>query len=226
MCDFFPPGAAGSTVAFLQVDDNGPGISRDVQVRVFDPFFTTKHRGRGLGLAAVLGIVRALQGGLQLISSPGKGASFRVLLPLAQPMEQVMSSKTPSEAEPEVHGGRVLVIDDDDLVRHVACSMLEERGMKVVEAENGAKGLEEFGHDPSSIDLVVLDMTMPGLDGPEVAARLRAIQPDVRVLLVSGYPPEDTARRLGKNRADGYLQKPFSLEELVSAVTKLIQHPS
>lgn len=226
MCDFFPEGVAGSNVAFLEVSDNGPGMSRDVQVRVFDPFFTTKHRGRGLGLAAVLGIVRALQGGLQLTSSPGNGATFRVLLPLAQPMEQTMCPKAPSDADTVAHAGRVLVIDDDELVRHVACSMLEERGMKVVEAENGAKGIEEFGHDPSAIDLVVLDMTMPGLDGPEVAARLRAIQPDVRVLLVSGYPPEDTARRLGKNRADGYLQKPFSLDELIDAVTNLIHRPS
>jgi len=117
----------------------------------------------------------------------------------------------------------VLVIDDDDLVRHVACSMLEQSGLQVVEASDGEHGLEAFGRDPEAIDLVVLDMTMRGLDGPEVAMRLRSIEPEVRVLMVSGYPPEDTARRVGKARADGFLQKPFSIEELSEAVTKTMR---
>lgn len=220
---FFPPGTNADEVAFIEVSDNGPGIPAEHREKLFEPFFSTKARGRGLGLAAVLGVVRGQHGGIQVESGPDSGTRVRVLLPLAAGAARAPHDATPARSEAPARAGRVLVIDDDDLVRHVACSMLEQSGLQVVEASDGEHGLEAFGRDPEAIDLVVLDMTMPGLDGPEVAMRLRSIEPEVRVLMVSGYPPEDTARRVGKARADGFLQKPFSIEELSEAVTKTMR---
>jgi len=221
--NFFPPGTNADEVAFIEVLDNGPGIPAEHREKLFEPFFSTKARGRGLGLAAVLGVVRGQRGGIQVESGPGSGTRVRVLLPLAVGAVRGLQDAPQRKSEAPPRAGRVLVIDDDDLVRHVACSMLEQSGLQVVEASDGEHGLEAFGRDPGAIDLVVLDMTMPGLDGPEVAVRLRSIEPEVRVLMVSGYPPEDTERRVGKARADGFLQKPFSIEELSEAVTKTMR---
>ncbi len=219
---FFDPDMAGRLVAWLEVRDDGPGIRPEVLPRIFDPFFSTKSSSRGLGLSAVLGIVRGHRGGLRVVSSATSGSAFRVFLPLAD--AQVQETRPPSPVAPVASSrGCVLVIDDDDLVRSAAVAMLAMHGYAVLEAAGGIEGVREYEAHRDEVDVVVLDMTMPGLDGAQVAERLRALSPDVRILAASGYPAAETAERMAAQPPAGYLEKPFSSRTLLEAVGKLVQ---
>lgn len=218
---FFDPDMVGRLVAWLEVRDNGPGIRSDVLPRMFDPFFSTKSSSRGLGLSAVLGIVRGHRGGLRVVSSAASGTAFRVFLPLAD--AQLRETRPPPPVAPVASSrGCVLVIDDDDLVRSAAVAMLAMHGYVVREAAGGIEGLREYEAHRDEIDVVVLDMTMPGLDGAQVAERLRGLRPDVRILVTSGYPAAETAERMAAQPPAGYLEKPFSTQTLLEAVSKLV----
>lgn len=194
----------------LQVWDDGPGMDDETRRHIFEPFFTTKHSGHGLGLAAVLGIVRAHGGGVKLKTARGQGARFCVFWPAAVTMPQRAAT------EPPIAGRTVLIIDDEDLVRDVVARMIEDLGYTAMTARDGRSGLDMVAGNP--VDAVLVDMTMPGMTGADVITSLRATNPQLPVVLCSGY---DRARA-GQVTADAYLPKPFRIEALERTLAKLL----
>ena len=210
---------------FLEIADTGCGMAPEVVARIFDPFFTTKFTGRGLGLAAVLGIVRGHKGALQVKSQPGQGTSFRMLLPAV-----TEAPAAPAGAAPKLAGwrgsGELLLVDDEQVVRHVAAQMLGMLGFQVTQAADGREGLDHYRARPGAFAIVVLDLTMPQLDGREALAEIRAIDPGARVLLVSGFDEHDLQDGVASGQHTAFLQKPYSLAELTAKLQSLLAETS
>ncbi len=223
VCDAVPAGgtdrASPGKHVCLEVTDNGVGMDEHTRTRIFDPFFSTKTAGRGLGLAATLGIVHGHGGAIHVKTRLGRGSSFAVYLPAS---ERAVAGPPPSSPELPRAGHTVLVIDDENSVRAMCASLLSESGFTVLVAEGGRRGIEMFEKHVDEIDAVLLDMTMPDLNGPEVLAVLRRIQPDVRVVLTSGYSEENAARHLAEGRC-AFLQKPFRMDQLVERLLGTIE---
>jgi CheY-like chemotaxis protein len=207
---------------FLEVRDNGSGMPPEVLSRIFDPFFTTKFAGRGLGLAAVLGIVRGHQAALAVDSAPGRGSVFRLLLPVAVGVA-VPKPKSPPSATAWKYTGRALLVDDDAAVRLVAGAMMESFGFQVTAVVDGQSGLEAFRAEPGAFDIVLLDLLMPGLTGEQTLEILRTIQADIRVLIISGFSESDVMQRLAHDRGPfKFLHKPFKRPELEEKLRELL----
>ncbi|HEU4731544.1 MAG TPA: ATP-binding protein, partial [Kofleriaceae bacterium] len=201
--------AAAGTYVEIEVADDGPGMSHDTRRRIFEPFFTTKPMGHGLGLAAVLGIVRAHGGGLRVDTAPGDGARFQIHWP---------STFTPAElaaVPPPANGHTVLIIDDEDLVRDVVARMIEDLGYATITATDGTAGLAIV--DSLPIDAVLVDLTTPQTTGPQVVSQLRERRPNLPIILCSGFDRE--ARGAS---ADAYLPKPFRIDALDQTLTRLL----
>jgi PAS domain S-box-containing protein len=203
----------------LVVEDTGSGMDAETQSRIFEPFFTTKFAGRGLGLAAVRGIVHSHQGVVRVRSSPGKGTVLSVFLPAASEELAPVAPGEPKEV-PGVFRGQALLADDDEDVRIVTRRMLERLGFKVLESSEGRQALQMANDSGKDLAVVVLDLTMPGLDGAEVFRGIRRSHPKLPVVLASGYSPEDVAERIRDDSPHALLQKPFTQLELSQALRK------
>jgi CheY-like chemotaxis protein len=213
---------------YLEVIDDGPGISDEDRNRIFDPFFTTRFTGRGLGLSAVDGIVRGYKGALDLVSEIEQGTRIRVLFPTASMHSSSMRSSATrlgEETEFPVDGkrGTILVVDDDEDACELMAAVLTRAGFEVIQAAGGAAAIKLFERHSAEISGVVLDYTMPLVSGGEVFDAIRNLRPGARILLVSGFAQADAADELKRRGLAGFLQKPFAPADLVHNVGKLIE---
>jgi len=204
----------------LEVQDTGCGIDQSNIARIFDPFFTTKFTGRGLGLAAVVGIVRGHRGALRVYSMPGQGTTFKVLFPATE--KRPATARSPVENAAQHSSGTILVVDDEAFIRDMAKSILERAGYTVLLAENGLAAIDLFRNASQQVSLVLLDMTMPGLNGHETFLQLKQIRPTVKVLLSSGYNELQATRPFSGQGLAGFVQKPYTAGALNKTVNSVL----
>jgi PAS domain S-box-containing protein len=217
--------AAGRYV-WMEVSDNGCGMDEDTLQKLFDPFFTTKFTGRGLGMSAVLGIIRAHKGAFLVKSKPGAGTTMLVVLPIAshaQAEEAISKAATNvSPADSCQFSGVVMIVDDEELVRRVSVNMMGALGFQTLVASDGEEALSMFREHGEMIGLVLLDQSMPGMDGVSVFRELRKIKQDIKVLLASGYSEEEVSERFTGLGLSGFIHKPFNLHNLSSEVQRVL----
>ncbi|MCA9412777.1 MAG: PAS domain S-box protein [Candidatus Omnitrophica bacterium] len=206
---------------YCEVADTGCGMDSETKNKVFDPFFSTKFTGRGLGMAAVLGILRGHNGAIKIYSEPGHGTTVKALFPVseaAEPTDQRMMG----QMDGWTGSGKVLVVDDEDTVRILGKRILEKAGFEVLLASDGCEALEIYRRDGDNISLVLLDMTMPQMDGEEAFREIRKIRNDARVILSSGYNEQDATSNFAGKGLSGFIQKPYRPIDLVKKVREIL----
>jgi len=206
----------------LTIEDNGCGMSKETQAHIFDPFFTTKFTGRGLGMSALLGIIRGHKGSILVYSELGEGTTFRVIFPISQGYEH-QPLQAPDALTREASHGTILVVDDEESVREMAAMMIQNMGFQVLVANDGQQALEIYRQHAQDIKLVLLDYIMPNMNGREVFAELIKITPDVRVILTSGYTELKATSAFQESELCGFLQKPYDFDVLNQALKKALE---
>ena len=198
---------------YMEVSDNGCGMDAATMEKMFDPFFTTKFTGRGLGMSALLGIVHGHLGAIRVYSEPERGTTFKVLLPVSR-NQPAHSDGVADVNTPWLAHGTVLVVDDEETIREVATAMLEDMGFDIITAGNGKEAIELYRKRRQEVVVVLLDLTMPKMDGRTCLTELLCINPDVKVILSSGYSEEETDEQFASGILAGFIQKPYSPEAL------------
>jgi PAS domain S-box-containing protein len=213
-------GPAGNCYLQLEVSDTGCGMSRETQAKVFDPFFTTKAAGHGLGLAVVHGIVRGLGGAIHIASESGQGTTIQILLPCAETPGETTRPAVNGAAEParSAREFSVLVVEDEDPLRLAVVRMLRKTGFAVLEADNGSAAINLLRANRGKIDVVLLDMTIPGASSREVVAEAAQITPEIRVVLTSAYSQEMLKPPMNTSQIHAFIRKPFQFADLVETL--------
>ncbi|MBN2588209.1 MAG: PocR ligand-binding domain-containing protein [Candidatus Fermentibacteraceae bacterium] len=213
----------GENYLCLKVTDNGCGMEEATLNRIFDPFFSTKLTGRGLGMAAVLGIMKAHRSAINVSSSPGSGSSFSFFLPFHEAHEKGSTNIRSGDAQGRgARTGTVLLVDDEEGIRQVAGKMLECIGFTVLTAADGQKAVSilKAGTDP--VDCVLLDLTMPGLSGAETCSEIRKLDPDLKIVISSGFDEKDASRQVPREYISGFIQKPYGLAALDQKLREIL----
>jgi CheY-like chemotaxis protein len=207
----------------LEVSDNGCGMTQEMQAKVFDPFFTTKSGGHGLGLAVVQGVVRNLRGSIHLTSELGKGTTFRIWLPCLEMTAKEISKplRGSEQAVRESLTASILVVEDEDALRRPVVKVLRTTGAEVLEAANGSAAIDFLRQHSVNIDVILLDLTIPGASAQEVLIEAARARPNSKVLLTSAYGEEHAAGISGPN-IRGFIRKPFRLGDLIETLRNVL----
>jgi CheY-like chemotaxis protein len=214
---------------FLEVSDNGCGMSKETLKRLFDPFFTTKFTGRGLGMSSVMGIIRTHGGALFVESEPGRGTTFRALFPIpdsALPAEvhETIAPRPEQCAIPERRLSRVaLVVDDEKSVLKICTKMVNLCGFSTITACDGIDAVAKFREHADDIVVVLMDLTMPNMDGLTAMGEIYSIRPDIKVILSSGFNEEELSERITSQPPSGFIRKPYSFNALEAEIRRVVQ---
>jgi signal transduction histidine kinase/CheY-like chemotaxis protein len=216
---------AGSYLC-LEITDTGCGMDNETKRRIFEPFYTTKFTGRGLGMSAVLGILKAHNGALQLLSQTGKGSIIKVCLPfqIGEPPAD-KSLHQPTAATPWLGSGTILLVEDEKQIRDIVKIMLESLGFTVLEAVNGREGLEQYGEYGANITLVITDIGMPVMDGYEMFRELKKINPALPIIISSGFGDDEVTSRIDCGDIAGLISKPYSPIQLREVLKSVVEGP-
>ncbi|MBC8450978.1 response regulator, partial [bacterium] len=208
----------------LSVRDTGTGMNRTTCERIFEPFFTTKEKGRGtgLGLSVVYGNVQQHKGWVEVDSELGKGSEFRVYLPIGERESETQERQAPIEQDLSDHSERILVVEDEDVVRDFACKVLRDKGYDVLDVGSAEEGIEVYKQESGEFDAVFSDVVLPGKSGVELVEELLALDPELRILLSSGYTDEKSQWTTINDKGLRFLQKPYSLADLLGTIREVL----